>query len=96
MSIDAMKQALAALEHEAQRGNDDAYRRERDALRAAIENAERPQTHSEECWRWHHQCAVEKVEQVKDTALKRLGRITTLEAKLKQAQELLSKGKVAT
>ena len=37
MSIDAMKQALDALEHEAQKGNDDTYRVERDALRAAIE-----------------------------------------------------------
>jgi len=37
MSLDAMKQALEALEHEAQKGNDDAYRVERDALRAAIE-----------------------------------------------------------
>ena len=32
------------------------------ALRAAIEQAERPQTHSEECWRWHHQCAIAKIE----------------------------------
>ena len=39
MSIDAMKQALDALEHEARTGNDDAYRVERDALRAAIEQA---------------------------------------------------------
>ena len=42
MSIDAMKQALDALEHEAQKGNDDAYRVERDALRAAIEQAQEP------------------------------------------------------
>ena len=40
MSIDVMKQALDALEHEAQKGNDDAYRVERDALRAAIEQAQ--------------------------------------------------------
>ncbi len=39
MSIAAMKQALDALEHEAQKGNDDAYRVERDALRAAIEQS---------------------------------------------------------
>ena len=39
MSIDAMKQALDALEHEARTGNDDAYRVERNALRAAIEQA---------------------------------------------------------
>ena len=39
MSIDAMKQALDALEHEARTGNDNAYRVERDALRAAIEQA---------------------------------------------------------
>jgi hypothetical protein len=42
MSLDAMKQALEALEHEAQKGNDDAYRVERDALRAAIEQAQKP------------------------------------------------------
>ena len=48
MSLDAMKQALDALEHEAQKGNDDAYRVERDALRAAIEqaNGERGATYS--------------------------------------------------
>lgn len=40
MSIDAMKLALDALEHEAQIGNDDAYRVEQDALRAAIEQAQ--------------------------------------------------------
>ena len=40
MSIDAMKLALEALEHEAQEGNDDGYRIERDALRAAIDQAQ--------------------------------------------------------
>ncbi len=42
MSLDAMKLALDALEHEAQVGNDDAYRVEREALRAAIEQAQEP------------------------------------------------------
>ena len=38
--IDALKLALEALEHEAETGNDDAYRRERDAIREALaENA---------------------------------------------------------
>jgi len=41
MSIEAMKQALEALEHEANRGNDNAYQCERDALRAAIKQAEK-------------------------------------------------------
>ena len=41
MTIEAMKQALEALEHEAQIGCDDAYRVERDALRAAIEQQEK-------------------------------------------------------
>ena len=41
MSIEAMKQALEALEHEANRGNDNAYQYERDALRAAIEQVEK-------------------------------------------------------
>jgi hypothetical protein len=37
-----MQLALEALEHEAKLGNDDAYRVERDALRAAIEKAKMP------------------------------------------------------
>lgn len=41
MSIEAMKQALEALEYEASRGNDDAYRIERKALRTAIAEAEK-------------------------------------------------------
>lgn len=60
MSIDVMKQALEALEFNQARwqGKDEAVT----ALRAAIEHAERPQTHSDGCWRWHHQCAVAKIE----------------------------------
>jgi hypothetical protein len=42
MSIEVMKQALEALDHEANKGNDNAYQCERDALRAAIEQAEKP------------------------------------------------------
>jgi hypothetical protein len=41
VSIEAMKQALEALEHEANKGNDNAYQRERDALRTAIAEAEK-------------------------------------------------------
>jgi hypothetical protein len=41
MSIEVMKQALEALDHEANKGNDNAYQCERDALRAAIEQAEK-------------------------------------------------------
>jgi hypothetical protein len=41
MSIEAMKQALEALEYEASRGNDDAYRIQREALRTAIAEAEK-------------------------------------------------------
>jgi hypothetical protein len=37
MSIEVMRQALEALDHEANKGNDNAYQCERDALRAAIE-----------------------------------------------------------
>ena len=43
MSIEAMRQALEALDHEANKGNDNAYQCERDALRAAIEQAEKRQ-----------------------------------------------------
>jgi hypothetical protein len=42
MSIAAMRQALEALDHEANKGNDNAYQCERDALRTAIEQAEKP------------------------------------------------------
>ena len=41
MSITAMRQALDALEYEASRGNDDAYRIQREALRTAIAEAEK-------------------------------------------------------
>ena len=34
--IEALKLALEALEHEAETGNDDAYRRERDAIREVL------------------------------------------------------------
>lgn len=73
MSLDAMKQALHTLEGWANHGDwvwpesalEQAKRNTTEsitALRAAIEQAERPQTHSEECWRWHHQCAVTRIE----------------------------------
>jgi hypothetical protein len=41
-NIETLKLALEALEHEANIGNDNAYQRERDALRAAIAEAEKP------------------------------------------------------
>ena len=41
MSIEVMKQALEALEYEAKMGGDNAYQRERDALRIAIAEAEK-------------------------------------------------------
>jgi hypothetical protein len=41
MSIEVMRQALEALDHEANKGNDNAYQRERDALRTAIAEAEK-------------------------------------------------------
>ena len=40
-NIETLKLALEALEHEANIGNDNAYQRERDALRAAIVEAEK-------------------------------------------------------
>jgi hypothetical protein len=48
MSIEAMKLALEALEHEANKGNDNAYQRERDALRTAIEQAEKQEPVADE------------------------------------------------
>ena len=66
MSIDAMKLALEALEHEAQKGNDDAYRVERDALRAAIEQARQWQGLTDEeiyqFRQWAHPDIIEAVE----------------------------------
>jgi hypothetical protein len=38
----ALKLALEALEHEAQRGNDNAYQYERDAIKAALEAKDEP------------------------------------------------------
>ena len=69
MTIEAMKQALEALEnhtaiqHPQQRHDRDSAI---DALRAAIKHAERPSTHSEDCWKWHHECAVAKIERLQE------------------------------
>jgi hypothetical protein len=71
MSLDAMKQALDALEHEARTGNDDAYRVERDALRAAIEQA-----HD-----W------DEVEALRESLREHMAEIHRLRAALEQAQE---------
>jgi len=38
----ALRLALEALEHEAQRGNDNAYKSERDAIKAALEAKDEP------------------------------------------------------
>jgi hypothetical protein len=64
MSITAMKLALEALEGVVSAHNYEggAPVKAITALRDAIERVERPQTHSEECWRWHHQCAVARIE----------------------------------
>ena len=66
MSIEAMKQALEALEMYQSKSSvqmfDDAVK----ALRAAIDHAERPSTHSEDCWKWHHECAVAKIERLQE------------------------------
>ena len=60
-----MRQTLEALDYEADRENDDGYRLLRDALR---ERLSRQETHSEECWRWHHECAVAKIERLAQPA----------------------------
>ena len=60
----AAQQALTALEL-------DAYgeppRHERnvaiDALRAALATQS---THSDECWRWHHKCAIARIEETEE------------------------------
>ena len=66
MTIEAMKQALELIcSARLCEVNSMSSRKEMlrlmseaaDTLRAAIEHAERPMTHSADCWRWHHACA---------------------------------------
>ena len=68
MSTELMKQALAAMEENASHVAQGAPSAEwarfcqaRAALRVAIEHAKRPSTHSEDCWKWHHACAIRKI-----------------------------------
>ncbi len=49
----AAQQALEALEYEADRNNDDAYKKERDALRAALDPPERTLTDEVIATLWH-------------------------------------------
>ena len=78
MSIDAMKHALAVLNTGGNEVLPEDYGQMVSeaitALRTAINHAERPQTHSEECWRWHHQCAIGKIERMQ-IAIEGLARI---------------------
>lgn len=64
---EAAEQALRALEKATGWMSDADYRRLNDsiaALRAAL--AQEPQTtHSDECWRWHHACAVAEIERLR-------------------------------
>ena len=65
MTIEAMTQALAVLEEIADEVFSPYDNKLGDAilaLHAAIEQAERVSTHSEDCWKWHHPCAVAKIE----------------------------------
>ena len=64
MTIEAMKQALEALELYQSKSSVQMFDVAAKGLRAAIEQAERQQTHSEECWKWHHECAVAKINQL--------------------------------
>ena len=68
MSIEAMKLALECMEAAIRAGDwkvdgacdpDYAFV----CLRAAIEQAERQSTHSEDCYKWHHACAIARIEQ---------------------------------
>jgi hypothetical protein len=61
MSIEAMQLALEALEHEANIGNDNAYQRERDALRAAIAEAEKQEPHRLTSWGFCSVCKHDKI-----------------------------------
>lgn len=64
---EAAQQALEAIDralpHAPPRGEFDALADMADALRAALAELDgRQQTHSTECWRWHHECAVARIE----------------------------------
>jgi hypothetical protein len=66
MSIEAMRQALEALKTASSSTQVEQERLLYEAaikrLRNAIDESETLQTHSEDCWRWHHQCAIAKIE----------------------------------
>jgi hypothetical protein len=66
----AAQQALEAFEHEARTGNDDAYRAEREALRAAL--AEPQTTHWEGCEAVHPECRAKTELERKSDAIQRL------------------------
>lgn len=58
MSIEVLRLALEAL-------SDFDYDKRLDAitaLRQAIEQVETQSTHSDGCWKWHHKCAIAKIE----------------------------------
>ena len=68
MSIEAMKLALEAMESAIKAGDwvvDGACDPDMAlvALRQAIAKAERQSTHSEHCYKWHHACAIARIEQ---------------------------------
>jgi hypothetical protein len=60
---EAAQQALEALE-----GVVSAHAYESgtpvEAIAALREALNTQQTHSEECWRWHHECAIRKIEEL--------------------------------
>lgn len=61
----AAKQALEAMERPTYDGFEEwlaAMRNARDALRAALKTQS---THSTECYKWHHECAVAEVERLR-------------------------------
>ena len=54
-----MQQALDALEIYGAKSPDVA-----DTITVLRERLTRESTHSQECWRWHHECAVTKLERL--------------------------------
>lgn len=70
MSIIAMRQALDAMEYIHSPMTEEEDKRIAHAVMGlidAIDQAEArvqpQQTHSEECWRWHHACAIARIEE---------------------------------
>ena len=58
----ALAQQAEPFTPDAIRTTQTAWKMGYDAAKAETQQAEPQTTHSAECWRWHHKCAVAKIE----------------------------------